>query len=232
LRVQRYAVERINMERKAPRILTFDIFGTVLDWRAGLLATLNAGGIHISASAFDEIVDAQGEDEALGPNGFRLYSEITARSLKRVLNAPDSVAIAIGHNVGRWPPFSDSREGLRRLLKHCLCVAMTNSDRLHGEQAQEQLGFRLSHWFCAEAARVYKPSPEFWLHVSQQLHLPLNSEWWHVSAYSDYDHATAHSLGLTTVFVDRPHSRRSPTDIHVRDLLELAEIVENLNSRA
>ena len=50
--------------------------------------------------------------------------------------------------------------------------------------------------------------------------------WWHVSAYADYDLETARGLGLTTVFVERPHARPGRAEIRVRDLGELARRAE------
>ena len=52
-----------------------------------------------------------------------------------------------------------SSETLRELLRagvaaHAPCGAMSSSDRVHGDQVQFQLGYRLSHWFCAEQVRV------------------------------------------------------------------------------
>ena len=108
------------------------------------------------------------------------------------------------------------------------CVAMTNSDLAHGAQAQKTLGLRLSDWICAEESRVYKPSPDVWRYVAKRRGVEFGSSWWHVSAYGDYDLATARALGLTCVFVERPHARPGPTDLHVGDLVELAAVAESL----
>ena len=59
-------------------LLTFDIFGIVLDWRCGLTESLAAVGVTLPAYDFDRIVDAQGELEQRGP--FMTYREITATS--------------------------------------------------------------------------------------------------------------------------------------------------------
>lgn len=50
--------------------------------------------------------------------------------------------------------------------------------------------------------------------------------WWHVSAYADYDLETAGRLGLTRVFVARPHARPGQADHQVPDLGQLAGLVE------
>ncbi len=207
-----------------PRLLTFDVFGTVVDWRRGLTDALAAAGRALGPGEFDRVVDRQGELEQERP--FRTYREITARSLVEVLGLDRAAADAIGAGVGTWPAFPDSPAALRRLTAIAPCAAMTNSDRAHGEQAQDALGFRLSAWFCAEDIGCYKPDPRFWRAVSARLGVEPGPDWWHVSAYADYDLRVAASLGLTTVFVERPHARPGTAVHHVTDLGELAALTE------
>lgn len=206
----------------APQVITFDIFGTVLDWRSGLEAACAAAGRPLVSGEFDRIVDLQGEIEH---QEFLAYAEITRRSLARAIGLADREASAIGRTVGQWPLYPDSREALRGLMRVTRCAAMTNSDREHGEQVQEQLGFRLHEWLCAEEARIYKPDPEFWRTMARRLGLEPGPHWWHASAYADYDLATANSLGLTTVFVKRPHARPGEATYAVSDLAGLLALV-------
>lgn len=208
-----------------PSLLTFDIFGTVLDWRRGMREAVARAGGAWDGTTFDRVIDFQGKVEG---GEFQRYADITALSLHHVAGVPAEAAAAIGAMVGTWPPYSDSTEGLRRLMRLAPCGAMTNSDRIHGIQAQDGLGLRFQYWISAEESRVYKPSPGAWRYVSQKLGIPYDRAWWHVSAYGDYDLATARSLGLTCVYVERPHARPGPTDVHVGDLVELAAVVEGL----
>jgi 2-haloacid dehalogenase len=212
-----------------PRLLTFDIFGTVLDWRRGLREATAAAGAALDDAAFDRVIDAQAVDEA-GP--FRTYAEITARSLIGVLGMAAGPAASIAAAAGTWPLYPDSRDALRRLRSLVPCAATTNSDRTHGEQVQSALGFRLHAWICAEEVGVYKPDPRVWLAASARLGVEPGPWWWHVSAYVDYDLETARSLGLTCVYVRRPHARPGPTDLAVKDLAELADRVAGAFSAA
>ncbi|HXF59806.1 MAG TPA: HAD family hydrolase [Candidatus Saccharimonadales bacterium] len=206
-----------------PRLLTFDIFGTVLDWRRGLRDSLRRHGAELRDEDFDRVIDIQAELEA---GRFRSYASIVASSLVRALGLPPRDAGAIGAEAGTWPLYPDSREALRRLRRAAPCVASTNSDLRHGRQAQRTLGFDLDGWIAAESVRCYKPDPAFWRHVAACRGVAFDRSWWHVSAYGDYDLATARSLGLTCVFVGRPHARFGPADIRVRDLAELAAHVQ------
>jgi len=196
-------------------LMTFDIFGTVLDWRAGLERELGE-------LDFDAVVDRQAELES---EQFRSYTEIVAQSLVDEVGLSESEAARIGANAGQWPLFPDSADALRRLRAIAPCAAITNSDLAHGAQVQAQLGFALDGWICAEEVRAYKPDISMWRAASRRLGVPFSRDWWHVSAYADYDLATARALGLTCVFVRRPHSRLGPADVIVTDLAELAELV-------
>ena len=93
---------------------------------------------------------------------------------------------------------------------------------------RKQLGFDLKGWVCAEDVRHYKPRRELWDAAVEVLGVPLGPRWWHVSAYADYDLATAKALGLTRVLVTRPHHRPGEAEVVVPDLAELARIVESL----
>ncbi len=206
-----------------PRIVTFDVLGTLLDWRAGMTSAVRAAGRSMSSGDFERVVDRQAALELEEP--FRTYREITSRSLVEVLRLAPEAADAIAANVGTWPPFPDSAPALRRLLGVAPCVAMTNSDRVHGQQAEARLGLRMSSWICSEEVGVYKPAPRFWQAVSRRLQVTPGPDWWHVSAYADYDGDVAGALGLTTVFVQRPHARPGPAALVVRDLAELADLL-------
>jgi 2-haloalkanoic acid dehalogenase type II len=206
-----------------PQLLTFDIFGTVLDWRRGLREAVADAGAVMDDAAFDRIIDAQAALEA-GP--FRRYAAIVAESLVQVLGMDRAAATAIGRGAGDWPLFDDSSDALRRLRRSAPCAATTNSDSSHGRSVQRALGFDLDEWICAEEVGAYKPDPRVWREAAVRTGVDPGPEWWHVSAYADYDLATARSLGLTCVFVNRPHARPGPADISVGDLRGLADLVE------
>ncbi len=206
-----------------PQLCTFDFFGTVVDWKRGLTEDLARAGVTLDEANFEAIIDCQAEDEQ---RAYDSYAAITARSLMIVLGLAQETATAIGTNVGRWPLFPDARDALAALQRIVPCAATTNSDRAHRVQIEAQLGFALTHWVCAEDVRAYKPDPRVIRAAGERAGIAPGKAWWHVSAYADYDLETARALGLTTVFVARPHSR-SPVaghepDITVRDLAELA----------
>jgi 2-haloalkanoic acid dehalogenase type II len=168
------------------------------------------------------MIDAQA---ALERGPFLPYAEVTRRSLVETIGLPDPVAEQIGAEAGRWPPYPDAPAALRALMGVAPCAALTNSDRVHRDQVQAGLGIGLDDWLCAEETRAYKPDPRLWHAMAERRALAPGPDWWHVSAYGDYDLAVASALGLTTVFVARPHARPGAASHAVRDLAELASLL-------
>ena len=207
----------------SPALVTFDIFGTVLDWRSGLIAAVRNAGGELSEHAFEDVIAYQARMEQAGP--YRSYAEILAESLVRVAKVDHPASREIAANAGRWPLYPDAADGIRTLMRLAPCVAMTNSDQTHGADVQKQLGFRLNGWICAEDVRCYKPAPEFWKAVSSRRGVAFGPDWWHVSAYADYDMETASKFGLTTVFVERPHCVWGPSTLVAPDLRAVAALV-------
>lgn len=205
-----------------PRLLTFDLFGTVVDWRTGLRDAVVAHGVALDEGAFERVIDFQGEDEQAA---FRPYAEIVARSLTSVLGLAPGIARTIGEAAGEWPVFLDAPGAFVQLLKQAPCGATTNSDPGHRAAIEAQLGVRLDPWICAGAVGAYKPDVRIWEAARAATGVPFGREWWHVSAYADYDLQTARALGLTCVLVKRPHHRQGApglVDLEVNDLDALA----------
>jgi 2-haloalkanoic acid dehalogenase type II len=211
---------RVSIAR--PKLFTFDLFGTLIDWRLGLKRAAAQYDRELTDQEFDRVIDLQGELES---GQFRPYREIAAESFVRGIGMRDYAAKQIGETLGQWPLYPDVRDGLRALMEIAPCAATTNSDHAHRVQIEKELGFAMSGWICSEDVGAYKPSIEVWRFARQRLGLTFGPEWWHVSAYGDYDLETAHALHLTCVFVERPHARLGPADVHVRSLLDLARVV-------
>ena len=201
----------------APRLLTFDLFGTVVDWRTGLRRAL--GSALEDDAAFERVIDFQAADEQAA---FRPYKEIVARSLTSVLGLAPDVARAIGERAGEWPVFADAPAAFRRLLAVAPCGATTNSDLEHRPAIEAQLGVALDPWICAGEVGAYKPDVRIWNAAAQATGAAFGPDWWHVSAYADYDLKTARKLGLTTVLIRRPHHRPGTPDLVDRTFDDLA----------
>ena len=142
---------------RRPQLVTFDIFGTVADWRTGLEAACRKAGRPLRDGEFDRVVDVQGElEQGEGKRGdFLDYATVTRRSLTGVLGLDQTKAADIGAEVGTWPLHPDAPV-LGPLMRIAPCGAMTNSDRRHGQEIQARLGFSLDVWLCSEDIQLYQ----------------------------------------------------------------------------
>jgi len=208
-----------------PTLLTFDIFGTVVDWRRGLTEALAAvGSSPFEPNRFDDVIDAQARLEAAEPG--KSYRSIVAASLVEVLGLDSARAEAVAGTVGAWPPFPDSAPALSRLARVAPLVAITNSDVDQGEGIRASLaGVPWAHWICAGETGVYKPDPRAWDACVARTGITGGPAWWHVSAYADYDLDEATRRGLTTVLVRRAHHRPAAASHSVEDLEGLAGLL-------
>jgi 2-haloacid dehalogenase len=115
--------------------LTFDCYGTLIDWEAGILTGLRRVlDPHAVAATDDELLEAYARAEAdLEAGPYRRYREVLGEGLRRVARrhgvepTPDEVA-AFGGSVGEWPAFPDSAAALARLAKRFRLGVITNCD--------------------------------------------------------------------------------------------------------
>src|SRR5258706_6555918 len=115
--------------------LTFDCYGTLIDWESGLLAGLRvATDAHGFAATDDELLETFARHEsAIEADRYRLYREVLGEALRRVLAerglepTAEEVA-AFGGSVVDWPAFSDSAAALDRLQTRVRLGVITNCD--------------------------------------------------------------------------------------------------------
>ena len=196
--------------------LTFDCYGTLIDWETGLLAGLRAAlAAHRVEGTDDELLEAYADAEATLENGPYLpYREILADGLRAIAarlgtTVTDGQAAAFGGSVADWPAFPDSAAALARLKTRFRLGVLTNCDDDLFAASNRRLGVGFDWIVTAQQVRSYKPDtrnfaalferlaadgvrPERILHVAQSLF---------------HDHAPAKRLGLTTVWIDRRHGR-------------------------
>src|ERR1051326_6806615 len=107
-------------EGKRIRALTFDCYGTLIDWEGGMRAALKQVK-SLQGCDFERVLaDREQAERALLAGRFRLYAGILGDSLKEAGKAqgralPDGEILGFVHTMNRWPAFPDSGAALRRL---------------------------------------------------------------------------------------------------------------------
>ena len=214
--------------------LTFDCYGTLVDWRAGMLAALGTlPSLHGQESRFRDLLDARDAAERELEHGDYLpYRRILATSLKAAcrsaleLELPDVEAQRFADAQARWPAFPDTVAALRRLAPRFRLGALSNSDRAPLEStAAEVLDGAVTPLVAAEDVHAYKPAPAHFEEALRRLALEP-AQLLHVSAYPWFDLEPAHALGIPVAFVHRDPTVAVPGHLPlaaaVHDLAELA----------
>lgn len=207
------SVERPAIEFEAFDALTFDCYGTLIDWEAGLLAAFRP-----ILAAHDVVIDDEdlltryARYEATAEAGSYLtYREILATGLAGIAAetrfAPEPADVdAFAGSVVDWPAFPDSGSALARLARRFRLGVITNCDDDLFAASQRRLGVEFDWVVTAQQARAYKPSERPFQLAFDRLGLP-RERILHVAQSLFHDHVPAKRLGLTTVWIDRRHDR-------------------------
>ena len=193
--------------------LTFDCYGTLIDWEAGILAGLRPivarRGLDPSD---DELLGIYASAEAAAEAGpYARYRDILGGCLRAVGAQlgfePDAAeVVAFGDSVGDWPAFADSGAALARLHRRFRLGVITNCDDDLFARSATRLGIDFDWVVTAQQARSYKPSERNFELAFERLGLPRDRIL-HVAQSLFHDHVTARRLGLSTVWIDRRHGR-------------------------
>ena len=220
-------------------VLTFDCYGTLIDWEAGILAALRAPlAAHGIDAPDDPVLEAFARHEAeveAGP--YRPYREVLGEVLEAMLGhfgqaATPEERAAFGGAVVDWPAFPDSAAALARLHERFKLGVITNCDDDLFATSEEKLGVKFDWLVTAQQARRYKPNPRGFELMFERVGLPP-ARILHVAQSLFHDHVPAKRLGLSTVWVDRragragsgatPPATATP-DLTVPDMATLASL--------
>jgi 2-haloacid dehalogenase len=193
--------------------LTFDCYGTLIDWEAGILAGLRPVVMRLGADpSDDELLEVYAGIEAAAEAGpYARYRTILERSLREVAGhyggkARADEILAFGDSVGDWPAFDDSAAALRALHERFRLGVITNCDDDLFGRSERRLGTTFDWTITAQAAGAYKPSHRNFDLALERIGLP-RERILHVAQSLFHDHVPAKAMGFTTVWIDRRHDR-------------------------
>jgi 2-haloacid dehalogenase len=194
-------------------ILTFDCYGTLIDWETGLVrAFAPVLAAHGVTAADEDVLARYARHEAVAEAGpYLTYREVVARGLDGVaeelgFTPTPAEREAFGAAVADWPAFPDSAAALARLATRFRLGVITNCDDDLFAGAAAKLGVTFDPLVTAQQAGAYKPAERPFAVAFSRLDLP-RERILHVAQSLFHDHATAKRLGLTTVWIDRRHGR-------------------------
>ncbi len=193
--------------------LTFDCYGTLIDWEAGLLAVLKPWATRNGLDAGDNaLLEAFGRHEhrVQGDNPGMLYPDIL-RAVQRGVAADygaaasEADADALATSVADWPAFPDSAEALAYLKQHYKLVILSNIDRASFAHSNARLGVAFDAVFTAQDIGSYKPDLANFSYMLDHLAEigVAKGDILHTAQSLYHDAAPAKELGLATAWINR-----------------------------
>lgn len=215
------------------RWVTFDCYGTLIDWNGGILRELERlFGVREAPRLLARYHQLE---PTLQSDGYRSYREILTLTLERLVVAeglaiPEGETDALAKSLPTWDPFPDVPPALAELRRRGWQLAiLSNSDRDLIAASRDRIGVPFDRSIVAEDTRSYKPSHGHWEEffsrtgAGRERHV-------HVAASLFHDIAPATELGLKSVWINRldeQAGRRTPTR-ELRDLSGLPDTLEQL----
>jgi 2-haloacid dehalogenase len=197
--------------------MSFDCYGTLIDWEAGLASVLTPWARSAGLDLDDEALLAaysrhEAEAEAAYPE--EPYPEVLARSMRALgselgspVNSEDAQRLA--RSVPEWPAFADSAAALAALGQRFKLMILSNVDRGSFAASNRRLGVQFSAVITAEDVGSYKPSPRsFESLLAEAARLGIeDGKLLHVAQSLFHDHVPAQQAGLPTAWINRRKGR-------------------------
>jgi 2-haloacid dehalogenase len=197
------------------RALSFDCYGTLIDWEAGLAAILVPWAREQGLELSDEellLAYAGHEGAVQRDTPSALYPDVLATAFRRTgeeLGTPVSAewAARLGDSVGDWPAFPDSPDALARLARHYKLIILSNVHRAGFAASNERLRGDFAAIITAEDVGAYKPAENHFRALDAALPgLGVDrGELLHVAQSLFHDHVPAKREGLPSVWINRRH---------------------------
>ena len=212
------------------RWATFDCYGTLIDWRAGINGELERlFGVEDAPHLLERYHELEPEVQA---EAYRSYGEVLTLTLMRLADAeslaiPEGEADALARALPEWKPFPEVRASLEELRNRGWKLAiLSNSDRNLIAASREQIGVPFELTIVAEDVGSYKPAHGHWERFREETGVGDENHL-HVAASLFHDIAPANELGIRSVWINRlgEPPRPRPT----RELADLSNLPETLD---
>ncbi|MGH8005097.1 MAG: haloacid dehalogenase type II [Limisphaerales bacterium] len=224
------------LDLKKFRVLTFDCYGTLIDWESGILkALLPLLFRRDIALSDDEILRLYAELEAKAEQGAYLkYREVLRKVMQgfgdKFKFIPSEEELnALPDSVKNWKPFPDTVEALLELKQRFKLSIISNTDDALFAETARHLRVKFDWVTTAEQVKSYKPSPNNFRQAIEKIGISPDKIL-HVAQSVYHDIIPAKSLGLATVLVRRRGAgatlpAEEQPDLEVPDLKTLASLV-------
>ena len=199
------------------KALTFDVYGTLIDWESGMVAGLKPLTDKVKADlSRDQILEAHAYYESTTQRWTpaKKYYELLPVVYRRLaeewgVEVTWEECVAYGLSVRQWPAFDDSREALAYLKKHFKLMVLTNTDNLSFSGSNARLGVHFDGVYTAEDVGSYKPADRNFEYMIETLARQgiQKDDILHTAESMFHDHAPANRHGLANCWIYRRHDK-------------------------
>lgn len=199
------------------KALTFDCYGTLIDWETGMFEGLKPlTGRLATPPTRDQVLEAHARHESAQQlqTPARLYRDLLAIVYKRLaeewgLTVSWDECVAYGQSVRNWPAFPDSAEALQYLKRHYKLVILSNVDNESFAASNAKLQVTFDAIYTAEDIGSYKPSDRNFDYMLQKLETLgiRKDEVLHTAESMFHDHGPANRHGLASCWIYRRHDK-------------------------
>ena len=199
------------------KALSFDCYGTLIDWEAGISAVMGPWAREEGLDLSDEeLLLAYADDEAdvERETPAALYPDVLAMAFRRTgeklgASVSDSWARRLGDSVPNWPAFPDSADALARLARHYKLIILSNVHRAGFAGSNQRLRGDFAAVITAEDVGAYKPAESHFRALDATLpRLGVDRQaLLHVAQSLFHDHVPAKREGVPSVWITRRHDR-------------------------
>lgn len=199
------------------KVLTFDVYGTLIDWESGMIAGLrpltDRASQHLTR---DDILEAHAYYESTTQRWTpaKQYQQLLPTVYRRLaeewgVDVTWEECAAYGKSVRQWPAFDDSAEALTYLKQYFKLVVLTNTDNLSFSGSNARLSVTFDGVYTAEDIGSYKPADRNFDYMFETLKRRgfAKVDILHVAESMFHDHAPANAHGLANCWIYRRHEQ-------------------------
>lgn len=211
-------------------VLTFDCYGTLIDWESGIAnAFLDAAQKDGIALRRDEVLRAYKHHEPVVEHEqYRTYRDVLALTALRVARSfdwPLAHGAFLPESLPRWKPFADTNRALERLRAagYRLGILSNVDDDLLAE-TRKHFTVDLDLIITAQQVGSYKPAPGHFVAAKERIG---SAPWLHAAQSNFHDIVPVNAMGVPTAWVNRREDTPLPGGIptyEVRDMAGLADL--------
>ncbi len=221
-------------------VLTFDCYGTLIDWESGIWDALRPVlGAHGRSLGQEQALELYGRFESEVEGGeYPAYREVLGLALDKIgqqlgFTPAQAERAAFAASVQDWPAFPDSPRSLQALHARYKLAIISNIDDDLFAFSEHKLGVKFDWVITARQARSYKPSLNNFRLAFERIGRPP-AKILHVAQSLYHDIVPAKSLGLANVWVNRRHGKagsgatppaQAQPDLEIPDLQSLAKMI-------